>query len=246
MQTGLPPLATSRPPDKADVKAFTVRNAHNLRAFTLVELLVVIAVIAILAGLLLPALASAKKKAQRIQCMSNLKQVGIAIETYTDDHSDRLPGPLVAGARASYDKTSSQELIFHLAKYLGDPEPGDKTVVSRIFRCPGYERSAPGITSDPSSLHGRKLFLLNDDIDPDPAQWRPPFGYPDPEAKPLTIAAFVGAFAPSSVFAVTDVDQSLPNLNPGVGWWSDLPNKPAHGKLRNKLFFDGHVESLRW
>jgi len=117
MQTGLPPLATSRPPDKADVKAFTFRNAHNLRAFTLVELLVVIAVIAILAGLLLPALAGAKKKAQRIKCMSNLRQVGIAIETYADDHNDRLPGPAYAGARASYNNTSSRELIFYIARY---------------------------------------------------------------------------------------------------------------------------------
>ena len=228
------------------MKASVFRITRHTLAFTLVELLVVIAVIAILAGVLLPALASAKRKATRLQCMSNLKQVGIAIETYTDDHQDRLPGPLVAGARANYDKTSSQELIFHLARYLRDPEPSGKMVVSRIFRCPGYERSAPGLTSEPSSLHGRKIFLLNDDMDPDPAQWTPPFGYPNPAAKPLTIAAFVGAFSPSSVFAVTDVDQSLPNLNPGVGWWTDLPNKPVHGKLRNKLFFDGHVESLRW
>ena len=245
MQTGLPPLATSRPPDKADVKAFRFRNAHSLRAFTLVELLVVIAVIAILAGLLLPALAGAKKKAQRIKCMSNLRQAGIAIETYADDHNDRLPGPAYAGARASYNNTSKQELIFYIARYLGDPELGSKTVISRVFRCPGYERSAPGVT-DEKSLEGRKIFLLNDDIDPDPAQWRPPFGYPAPETKPLLTTQFVGGFSPSSVFAITDMDQSLPGLNPTVGWWDDLPNKPAHGKLRNKLFFDGHVESLRW
>jgi prepilin-type N-terminal cleavage/methylation domain-containing protein len=74
------------------------------RAFTLIELLVVIAILAILAALLLPALASARERGWRTACVSNLRQMGIAVQAYASDNEGKIPyGPKAPPFTSPFD-----------------------------------------------------------------------------------------------------------------------------------------------
>ncbi len=202
-----------------------------------------IAIIAILAAMLLPALARTQQKATQINCLSNLKQLGHALQMYADDHGDQLPGPLWNGMQASFDGNSSEEILFDLYPDLGIPAPSDVPTVARVAVCPGYMKSAPGINSL-SDMEGRICYLLNPNVSPLPGTRVGPFGYPSPPQMPLKQSQLSRYGSPAELFAVTDVDKCNVT-DPSVSWWGDLPYAPVHGSTRDRLCFDGHAGMVK-
>ena len=90
------------------------------KGFTLIEILVVIAIIGILASMLLPALGKAKGRANRIKCVSNLKQIGVACKNYANDNEDKFPWfPKASGTAAA---NTAPQVWGSLASELGNPK----------------------------------------------------------------------------------------------------------------------------
>lgn len=142
------PVAIRRP---TFMRSSTLRQWHG---FTLIELLVTLGVISILASLLLPALAGGRARADSARCLSNLRQIGIAVRMYSVEHEGFLPH--AEGISASSGSEPAGETGGSPVRSL------DQTLISQIsgnkevFKCPADRRKNPDV--------GRASFEWNVEI----------------------------------------------------------------------------------
>lgn len=142
------------------------------RGFTLVELLVVIAIVGLLVALLLPAVQAARESARRIQCVNNLKQMGIAMQSYADVNRGLPPNGIYAYSGSAVTATSPWSAVSRLLPYIekenlsrqidfSTPYASQPGISSRrigIYICPS-EINDRGSGVDP--VYGNKNYTLN-------------------------------------------------------------------------------------
>ena len=224
------------------------RSPRDWAAFTLVELLVVIVIIVILVAILLPVTSMVRSRMDSSQCCSQLRQIGVAINAYINDHSGRLPGPLTSTQGPTYVVGQAGSLAAFLDPYLGQPNsnatPG-ATRYSPVFECPAAAR----LLHDPT----RPTYLMDDAVAAGSTQslW----GVPGFNQQPMLATAtltwtmyddYGSALQLSQMWLMQDGDQDyVDNHQTGFDSTANIGGLlplPAHVDHYNALFFDFHVE----
>jgi prepilin-type N-terminal cleavage/methylation domain-containing protein/prepilin-type processing-associated H-X9-DG protein len=186
-----------------------VRPSPARRGFTLIELLVVIAIIGTLVGLLLPAVQSAREAANRAKCSNNLKQVGLAIQTYADANSGILPNSQRPNNGAARIAWATRALSFMEQKAVFDKFDFSKNWSDVTTGSSG------GYTIPNAVLVGTKIenFLCpsapSDRFDGDPDTGSTATGYPTSDTKAVVNATQTGFSTVGLFTAATDYSPTV-------------------------------------
>jgi prepilin-type N-terminal cleavage/methylation domain len=230
-------------------------------AFTLIELLTVIAIIGILAGILIPVVGKVRLTARKSTATANLREVGSAILLYAGDRRDgRVPGASSLAITASYLKSNDPKvssLGAALAPYLGTKLPsklvGGEYAESPALVCPAAVQNHPDTVKMPHYVQNYTLRTrytgptLNERVLGNEK-------YPDTKP-PISLSELETFGGPARVWVLTNLDKELPSSHPGMasnditasGWFTDptrSADKPVWGNSRLRLYFDGHVASV--
>lgn len=205
--------------------------------FTLVELLTVIGIICILAALSFGIVAGIQKKGDRAAAVSNMRQIGLAMNTFVSDHDGVMPGPIFPGQIPAYSDTKPERLVVLLADYLSIERKNSDDVYIPIFTPPAFKKSdAKNLKAvDARTMVANMKVLKNNAL-------VAPFGsaVPGAESDPLK---YVEVISPDVVWALSDADQEHPHVAVAA-WKANTASKPYHDDKRVTVFFDGHVDSL--